>query len=152
LLADISPVRSRPSVDNTMAAHLFLDYGLIVLVPFYLQAASIFELTDCLTFQASTSHSFRPVLHNINYLEPGIHIAASIHFAVLASLILLLWYVYVCHAVPVSKFEPQWANEWHVASSSPHCWITAPRGNDTADIEAFKLPVNAQELVQRSIQ
>ena len=133
-----------------MAAHLFLDYGLIVLVPLYLQAASMFELTDCLTFPALTSNPFRPVLFETNYLQPSINIAASMYFAVLASLMLLLWFVFVCHSVPVSNLEPQWANEWHITSCHPHYLATAPRENDITDIEARKLPVNAQELVQRS--
>ena len=135
-----------------MAVHLFLDYGLIVLVPLYLQAATIFETTDSLTTPASTLHSFGPVLFDTTYLQPGINIAASLCFAILASLILLLWFVYVCHSVPVSKSESQWAYEWQVASSHPHCWIIAPRQGDIADLEACKPPVNAQELVQRSLQ
>ena len=151
MCTDISLTRNRPSVDNTMAVHLFLDYGLIILVPLYLQAASMFELTDCSTSPASTPDSFRPVLFNTNCLQPGIHIAAPMYFAVLALLVLLLRFVYVCHSVPVSNFEPQWANEWQVASTHPHCWFNAPRENDIADIETCKLPVDAQELGQLSM-
>jgi hypothetical protein len=43
-----------------------------------------------------------------------------LYLVVLASLLGLIWIIYMYCVVPVSDFERLWPNEWHVTLSNPH--------------------------------
>ena len=104
-----------------MAAQLFLDYGLITLFPFFLLALN--GITKKFASSApptSTSQLLTAALNPINYLQLSANITASVYIAVLGSLLLVLWIIYICCAVPASSFESLWANEWHVQITNPH--------------------------------
>lgn len=128
-----------------MAAQLILDYGFIALVPFFLQAShGLIKISDNSAPRDSTSNLFRPASQPSNCLQLSLEIVkTSIYLTVLASLLLVLWIFYICYNMPVNKFEPLWANEWHVAQSDPPCWFTALIKTEDVDRE---LPIHQSML------
>jgi hypothetical protein len=132
-----------------MAAQLFLDYGLIALFPFFLLALNgITKIFEASVPSTSTSQLLTAALNPINYLHLSANITASVYLVVLSSLLLVVWIIYICCAVPASSFEPLWAKEWHAQIINPHFWDVALIEREGVALEAFSLQVDALLLTQ----